>query len=301
MSQHKLETATLVAAFGRHYETRCEDGTVLQGIPRAKKSLLACGDQLNIVRTHPGQCRIESYQERRNLLYRSDAFKQKLIAANVDLMVVVVAVEPSFSDLLISRCIAAADAADIAPLIVLNKIDLTHGLARAQARLEIFREIGIPIKTLSAAQAPDVLAPCLTGKRAIFVGQSGMGKSTLTNALAPHARATTGDISTALDAGRHTTTYARLYSLADHTELIDSPGLQMFGLAYLSEEDLAASFRELRPLLGQCRFRDCHHAQEPGCAFQEAVRMGQVSPTRFAHFCTIRDEIQNAQKQNPGW
>ena len=292
---------TIVSAFGRHYEVRTQTGEVLHGTPRAKKSELACGDTVQWVLSAPGQCRIETFIERRNLLYRSDAFKQKLIAANLDVMMIVTAVEPSFSEALVSRCLSAAIAANIAPFIVLNKIDLSANLAQARKQLDIFHALNIPIIELCAYETSEKLRPHLFGKRAIFVGQSGMGKSTLTNALVPHAKATIGEISTALDAGRHTTTFARLYTLPENTELIDSPGLQMFGLAHLSELELAHSFPELRPLMGTCRFRNCHHDQEPGCAFITAVNAGLIHPKRFEHFCTIRAEIQNAKRQNPGW
>ena len=295
------EIATIVSAYGRHYEVETQEGVLLHGVPKAKKSVLACGDQVYITRGAPEQCRIERHAERRNLLYRSDAFKQKLIAANLDLMVVVTAVEPSFSELLVSRCLAAAESANIQALIVLNKTDLEPLLPAAQAKLALFSGLGYSTIELSAKEAPEKLMPFLNGQRAIFVGQSGMGKSTLTNALAPHAQAAIGDISTALDAGRHTTTFARLYHLGNHTELIDSPGLQMFGLAHLSESELVTSFPEFRPFIGQCRFRDCHHDQEPGCALLEAVTSGQIHPSRFSHFCTIRDEIQHAKRVNPGW
>src|SRR5690606_20916736 len=152
----------------------------------------------------------------------------------------------------------------------------------------------------------------------IFVGQSGMGKSTLTNALIPEANAATREISDALDSGKHTTTFARLYPLAPGGEtaeasetnaadatsggwLIDSPGLQVFGLAHLTPDSLAEAFIEFRPFLGKCRFRDCRHDSEPGCALLGAVESGQIHPRRWEHFRNIRSEIAAARKLNPGW
>ena len=139
----------------------------------------------------------------------------------------------------------------------------------------------------------------------VLTGQSGMGKSTLTNALVPEANAATREISAALDSGKHTTTFARLYPLGEDRDtagwLIDSPGLQAFGLAHLAPDELSESFVEFRPHLGQCRFRDCRHEAEPGCALRGAVEAGLVATRRFEHYRTIRDEIADARRLNPGW
>ena len=128
-----------------------------------------------------------------------------------------------------------------------------------------------------------------------------MGKSTLTNALIPDANAPTREISDALDTGKHTTTATRLYPLACGGALLDSPGVQAFGLAHLSQDQLAAGFREFAPLLGQCRFRDCRHEHEPGCALHAAVATGDIAERRFEHYRLLRDEIAGAQRQAKGW
>ena len=134
-----------------------------------------------------------------------------------------------------------------------------------------------------------------------------MGKSTLINALIPEANAATREISAALDSGKHTTTFARLYALDGQMPddargwIIDSPGLQVFGLAHLGPDELAECFIEFRPLLGRCRFRDCRHEEEPGCALLEALADGRVHPRRFEHYRSIRAEIAEAKRLNPGW
>ena len=127
-----------------------------------------------------------------------------------------------------------------------------------------------------------------------------MGKSTITNALIPEARAVTAEISTALDSGKHTTTFARVYPLDDGW-IIDSPGMQAFGLAHLDAEDRAQGFIEFRPHLGNCRFRDCRHDLEPGCALRMAVDRGEIDTGRFQHYHAIRDEIESAGRQSRGW
>lgn len=311
----------VVAAFGRHYEVelgsavgRAVGSAVgelggqprerLRCYPRGKKSAYACGDEVEITRGGDGQGAIEALSPRRNLLWRSDAFREKLIAANLSHVVIVVATVPGFSDLLVSRCIAAAESQGIASLIVLNKADVESGLADARARLAPFAALGYEVIETSALDGAAALGERLAGLQSIFVGQSGVGKSTLTNALIPHAQAATREISTALDSGKHTTTFARLYPFADASGrgwLIDSPGLQVFGLAHLDADALAAAFVEFRPLLGHCQFRDCRHDAEPGCALLAALAEGRVDARRFEHYRIIREEIAHAKKLNPGW
>lgn len=293
----------VVAAFGRHYEVQLGEAR-LRCYPRGKRSVYACGDEVEIRRGSDDQGVIEALRPRRNLLWRSDAFREKLIAANLSHVVVVLATEPGFSDLLLTRCIVAAESQRIASLIVLNKADLGDRLEAARARLAPFAALGYEIIETSALDGAAALGRRLRGLQAILVGQSGVGKSTLTNALIPQANAATREISTALDSGRHTTTLARLYPFADDSGrgwLIDSPGLQVFGLAHIAADELAAAFVEFRPFLGHCQFRDCRHLAEPGCAVRAALDAGRIHARRFEHFCTIRAEIAQARKLNPGW
>jgi len=175
-------------------------------------------------------------------------------------------------------------------LIVLNKCDLQERLDFATANLSAFEQLGYPVLRLSAHTSVDLLRPLLSGHTSVLVGQSGMGKSTLTNALIPGANAPTREISEALDSGKHTTTHATLYRLDDQSVLIDSPGLQEFGLRHLSSNAIEYGFPELRPLLGKCRFRDCRHDREPDCAVLAAVESGQISPRRYAVFRALRNE-----------
>ena len=280
-------TGLIVAAFGRHYEIELPDGSRITGYPRGKKSPYACGDRVELERANHEQAQIIRHQPRTSLLYRSDAFRQKLIVANATQLVLVVATEPSFSDELLTRALVAAEAENLRCLIVLNKIDLTAQLEEARQRLAPLAALGYPILELSALNHATPLRPLLNGQTSVLVGQSGMGKSTLINALIPEAAAATREISAALDSGKHTTTHARRYALDTTSAIIDSPGLQEFGLAHLSRGAIEQGFIEFRPHLPHCRFRDCHHRNEPGCAIRAAIELGQITPRRYEIFLRV--------------
>ena len=283
---------TVTAAFGRHYEIALDDGRCINGIPRGKKSPYACGDRVSLGPLHDSEAQILAHAARSSLLFRSDAWKQKLIAANATQIVLVVATEPGFSDELISRACVAALHEGMRVVIVLNKADLADRLPAARAQLApfvaAFASMGLPVVELCARDDVTPLAPWLAGQLSVLVGQSGMGKSTITNTLVPEAMAATREISTALDSGKHTTTHARLYRLpGSDSALIDSPGLQEFGLAHLSFGEIEHGFPEFRPRVAHCRFRDCHHRNEPDCAVKQAVAAGQIDRRRYAHFLAI--------------
>ncbi|MDP1652773.1 MAG: ribosome small subunit-dependent GTPase A [Rhodocyclaceae bacterium] len=283
-------SGVITAAFGRHYEITLEDGRIVNGIPRGKKSPYACGDRVTLGPLHDSEAQILGNAPRTSLLYRSDQWKEKIIAANATQVVLVVATEPGFSDELISRALVAARHEKMRAVIVLNKCDIAAGRPAAQGQLAPFAALGIPVVELSALTDPGPLSPLLAGQVSVLVGQSGMGKSTLVNALIPDARAATREISTALDSGKHTTTHARMYALPAGGALIDSPGLQEFGLAHLTRGEIELGFAEFVPHLGHCRFRDCRHENEPDCAIKAAIARGEIDARRLAHFVTITGE-----------
>jgi ribosome biogenesis GTPase len=275
-----LQLGLVVAAHGKRYDVELPDGKIISCVTRGKKSELACGDRVEIKLTGPDEGVVENYLARTSLLYRSNEFRKKLLAANVTQIVIVLAAKPSYYPELLDRCLVAAEAESIRPLILLNKADLPE-TPEAYSRLKLYEHLGYTVLQLAARQDVTPLLPWLLGQTSVLVGQSGMGKSTLVNTLLPEAQARTREISSALDSGKHTTTAARLYHLDGDSHLIDSPGLQEFGLAHLTEEQIEHSFVEFRPFLGKCRFNDCHHSTEPDCALRAAVQAGVVAEQRL--------------------
>lgn len=290
----------IVAAHGRHYLAQSE-GQQWLCVTRGKKRDVATGDQVRFLPTSADQGVIEEILPRSGFLYRSDQYRSKLLAANLTQLMIVVATEPSFSDDLVSRALIAAEAAGITAHLLLNKIDISAPLDAARARLANYATLGYSVHEMSAvtdpAQSLAILQPLLKNQSTILIGQSGMGKSSLVRLLVPDADIAVREISQRLDTGKHTTTLTRLYRMDDNSSVIDSPGFQEFGLHHLTEGMLERAFREFAPHLGQCRFTNCHHAAEPGCAITVAVMRGEIQESRHALYLQLRHESQ----QQPGY
>ena len=282
--------ALVVAAYGKRYEVELEDKRRISCVTRGKKTDLACGDIVEIALTDKAEGVVESSAVRTSLLYRSSAYKSKILAANVTQVVIVLATQPSFYEALLNRCLVAAEAANIKPLIVLNKCDLTD-VSDAKSKLKLYEELGYSVTHLAAKQAITPLLAHLHRHQSVLVGQSGMGKSTIINALLPDQQVRTQEVSDALDSGKHTTTAAHLYHLNAHSTIIDSPGLQEFGLNHLSNEEIELAFREFRPFLGHCKYSDCKHDHEPECAVIDAVKDGKISAVRLDFYRQLSQEL----------
>jgi ribosome biogenesis GTPase len=283
---------TVVAAYGKRYQIELPDKKRISCVTRGKKTDLACGDRVNLQLTDKHEGVIDSTLPRKTLLYRSNAYKSKMLAANVTQIIIVLATQPSFYEALLNRCLIAAEAAHIKPLIVLNKCDLEDN-SQAKQKLGLYSALGYQVLTLSAKEDISSLRPYLQGEASILVGQSGMGKSTMINALLPEEAVRTREVSMSLDSGKHTTTAAHLYHLDAQSQLIDSPGLQEFGLHHLSTNELEHAFIEFRPHLGLCRFSNCKHTQEPDCAIKQAMLEGKISQERLAIYQLLRTEIEH--------
>lgn len=274
---------TVVAAFRRHWTVRLDDGSRVDCVLRGRSATVAAGDRVEVSPASGGGV-VEHVLPRRNLIYRSDAFRRKLIAANATLVIGVVAPDLAVDLELLDRWSVAAEAEDCGFLVCANKADLPS-FADFAARLAPWRRMGYAVLPLAAKRDVGPLRARLAGEHAVLVGQSGMGKSTIVNALVPGTQARVGEVSRALGSGRHTTTESSLHLLDGDPAggwIVDSPGMTQFALAHLDPARIAEAFVELRPLLGSCRFRDCRHDREPGCAVQEAVGRGEVAPHRVA-------------------
>ena len=249
---------------------------------------------------------IERIEERRNLFYRQDEIRTKSFAANIDQVLILIAAEPEFSEQQLARALIAAEAAHIPPLIALNKSDLVEPFERAWARLLPYQRMRYGVLPLSLKHSAQVdrehLSARLHGKATLVLGPSGAGKSTLINLLVPAAAAQTGEISRALGSGKHTTTRTTWYWVDDarSTALIDSPGFQEFGLHHLEPMQLAACMPDLRAHAGDCRFYNCTHLHEPGCAVIAATQAGDAShaidANRHAIYRALFEELSRPQR-----
>lgn len=283
----------VVAAHRRHYLVELDDGELITCVLKGRATTLACGDRVDVAREAEGDV-IVAVAARKSLFYRSDAFKEKLVAANVTQVVGVVAPDVPVDEHLLNRWIIAAETERCRFVLVVNKADLPDA-DRFAERFAPYTALGYPVVRLSAKQDATPLLRWIRNEHTVIIGQSGMGKSTLINALLPSAGARTGELSAALRSGRHTTTSAALYRLPDGDGwIVDSPGMKVFGLAHCSPQAIADAFVELRDVAAHCRFRNCRHEREPDCAVNAAVAEGRIAPQRVALLQALLRESSKA-------
>ncbi len=296
----ELDIGLVVAGHGRHCTVETPEGHRLTCHPRGKKSAVVVGDRVRWQSTGigSGEGVIEGVEPRRNLLFRQDDWKTKSFAANLDGLLLWFSVDPVFSESQLTRALVAASSAGIDATIVLNKTDLPGANAQRE-RLAPYRAMGCEVMELSLKPSPEAaraqLMPRLAGRSTLVLGPSGAGKSTLINALVPDAKAQVGEISQALNSGRHTTTHSQWYWVergpdGRGTALIDSPGFQEFGLQQIEATQLPAYMPDLLAHAGDCRFYNCTHRIEPGCAVIAAVQRGEISASRWRIYGELMDE-----------
>lgn len=298
------QTGLVIAHFGVQVEVEAQEGEqcgqVFRCHLRANLPALVTGDRVVWRPGNQGIGVIVAQLPRQSELCRPDTRGQlKPVAANVDLIVIVFAPLPEPHANLIDRYLIAAEHAGITPLLLLNKADLidAQNEKALNSLLAVYRTLGYPLMEVSAhgGAGMEALQDRLDGHVSVFVGQSGVGKSSLVNSLLPGVDTRVGPLSELTGKGTHTTTTARLFHFPRGGELIDSPGIREFGLGHVSRSDVEAGFIEFQDLLGRCRFRDCKHDREPGCALLKALEQGQIQPQRMASYRHIISSLPETE------
>nr|WP_246261269.1 small ribosomal subunit biogenesis GTPase RsgA [Alteromonas ponticola] len=314
-SEKTLNTAELiegrvVGRFGKHADVEI----VISNTPeicrchiRRTIDSVVCGDDVLISKDEHTNATlqgvIELVKDRRSMLSRPDYYDGvKPVAANIDQIIIVSSVLPAVSLNIIDRYLVACEHINIHPLIVMNKVELLsqEDYTQLQTTLKTYAELGYSIiyTSCKSAEGLDDLNAHLSEKTNIFVGQSGVGKSSLINKILPEADEVVGEISATSGLGQHTTTSAKLLHLPAGGDLIDSPGVREFGLWHLTQEEVTWGFVEFRQYIGGCKFRDCKHLNDPGCMIREAVEKGEISQTRFDSYHRI---LATMEEQRPSY
>jgi ribosome biogenesis GTPase len=290
-----VRTGLVVGAHGRHFVVEDDERQRILCHRRGKKVDCVVGDRVEWQRSGDGGV-ISSVVPRRSLLWRQDRWRSKSFAANIDRLIVLAAASPPMDEGLLARALVAAAHAGIEAHVLLNKIDLPEADA-ARQRLEPYRRMGVPVIEVTlksdTAAARATLQPLVSRGVTLLLGASGVGKSTLINALVPDAAAQVGELSRALNAGRHTTTTTSWYWLDGQHEaaVLDSPGFQEFGLMQVVPDQLARLLPDIAAHAAGCRFVNCTHRSEPDCAVRDAAARGDISPGRLRFYQELYDEL----------
>lgn len=279
-------------------EAKATPGSIILCQTLRKLDTVVVGDRVLISLSSPEQGRIEQLLPRRSVLQRPSRGDQiRPVAANIDTIFVVFAAEPECDFLLLDQYLAICENCNIDAALVFNKIDLPHAES-VERELQNYLALGYSLHRVSANQGIGIeaLQKVLSTQTSLFAGQSGVGKSSLTNALLPDKTLKINSVSETTRHGRHTTTAATLYHLPGGGDLIDSPGVAIFGLAGLSEAQLAWGYREFHPYIGQCRFNDCRHVNDKDCAVREAAEHGNIPVSRYRRFLKLREKMPPANR-----
>ncbi len=297
-----LQRGTVRKAAGGVYDVELDEGGVVAAALRGRLKMeqrtgdrVVAGDRVQVARHADGSATIEAVEERRSELARrapgQGARRAKIIVANVDrVFVVFAAAQPEPRLRMLDRFLVLAEANDLPATIVVNKVDLV-GLDAARQLFSVYEAAGYPVLYTSAKDGTgvDALRESLCGETSVLTGPSGVGKSSLLNAVEPGLGLRTAEISRAVGKGRHTTVTAELIPLRCGGYVADTPGLRELGLWGVDLDRLDTYFPEFRPHLGECRFgRGCSHTHEPGCAIRAAVEAGEISEERYESYRMLR-------------
>lgn len=291
--------AQVITRYGQHADIENQDGDIIRCNIRRTVTSLVCGDNViwrpyNNADDFGGV--IEAVEPRKTKFVRPDFYDGlKPVAANIDQIFIVSALLPDLTTNIIDRYLVAVEQLDIEPIIVINKMDLLSDDNRELVNhcIELYQKIGYTVVTISAKneQGVDQVYQQLANKTSVFVGQSGVGKSSLVNAILPEVNILTKQVSDNSRLGQHTTTASRLYRLDNKGAVIDSPGVREFAMWHLENDEILNGFIEFRPFLTQCKFRDCKHDNDPGCAVKQAIADGHISEQRFASYQRIKQTV----------
>ncbi|MBP9741959.1 MAG: ribosome small subunit-dependent GTPase A [Burkholderiales bacterium] len=289
-------TGLIVNSYGRQFIVEV-DGVNYQAVTKSKKTEYVVGDLVNIQPINHEQVQIIGLFPRNNLVYRSDQNRSKIIASNIDQIIIIIAVKPNCNLNFLNNCLIFAESAQIYPLIVLNKDELPESDSLYTKVNQLYaQQLGYSVLKLSAVSDCSILMAYLENKNSLLLGQSGVGKSTIINQIIPQAFTKTGAIMKSEIGGCHTTTNAALYHINSNSAIIDCPGLQEFGLYHLNPAELIQYFPELSNYGDKCKFRNCRHMHEPGCKIQELYTVGLIDELRFNLFQTLLFNLYSKPK-----